>query len=205
MCYYKIGVTARQVEERLPEIKAELAGYVGEAKITVLGCWQHCGRVEHYFKYRFRAHNQRIGPLSEYFSFDADQAKKVLRELRRLKSKQTLSEEEQQIASQKSSCLEAEVEALKAAYTKEMQVIKRKRTRSRSIHKGMQAAASQGQHIGRPSGREAVDAFLAKPKNQAIAQALGEDLSLREASRRTGSAINTVRKVKAMLSESVEP
>lgn len=69
----------------------------------------------------------------------------------------------------------------------------------------MQVAASQGQPIGRPSGQEAVDAFLAKPKNQAIAQALGEDLSLREVSRRTGSAINTVRKVKAMLSELVEP
>lgn len=69
----------------------------------------------------------------------------------------------------------------------------------------MQAAASQGQHIGRPSGKEAADDFLAKPKNQAIALALDEDLSLREVYRCTGSAINTIRKVKAMLSQLVEP
>ena len=59
-----------------------------------------------------------------------------------------------------------------------------------------------GQHVGRPKGKEAVKAFLAKPKNQAIAAAIKENQSLRVIAERTGTSVNTVRKVKKALNES---
>jgi hypothetical protein len=99
-CFYKIGVTSRAIEERVAEIEAELSGHLGEVTINLLGLWQHCGRVEHYFKHRFRSNNQPIGTLTEYFRFEDRQAKKVLRELRRLKAKQTLSEVEEDVLGQ---------------------------------------------------------------------------------------------------------
>ena len=197
--YYKIGVTHRPIEERLSEITAELSGYVETPGITLLGLWRHCARVEHYFKYRFREQNQRIGPLTEYFSFDDAQAKKVLRELRRLKSKQVLSEEEQFILSDEPLALECEALENKVAYDEEIKAIKRRKRRSQSIRQGMKQAARRGTHVGRPKGKEAADAFLAKPKNRAIAQALERNLSLRQVARETGASVNTIRKVKAMV------
>lgn len=198
-CYYKIGVTARPIEDRLAEIWTELGRYISVLDITVLGLWQHCGRVEHYFKHRFREQNQPIGPLTEYFRFDPGQAKKVLRELRRLKSKQSLSEEEQFILSDESMPLEIQIEENKAAYYQEVREIERRKRRSRYIRRGMKRAAKRGKHVGRPKGNEAVDAFLAKPKNQAITLAIGKNLSLRQVREVTGASINTIRKVKAAL------
>ena len=200
-CYYKIGVTRRRVEERIAEIKAELAGYVGAVEITLLGCWQHCGRVEHYFKHRFSESNQRIGSLGEYFCFERDQAKKVLRELRRLKSKQELSADEATLLEPGPSLIEREVEALKVAYQQEEARIGKKKRRSQAIRRGMKRAAQGGQHVGRPKAEEAVEAFLAKPKSRAIAAALSQQLSLRETAKQTGVSVNTVRKVKTLLSQ----
>ena len=120
-CFYKIGVTSRSIEERLSEIRTEVGSLVSVLDITVLGLWQHCGRVEHYFKHRFREQNQPIGPLTEYFSFDEARAKKVLRELRRLKSKQTLSAEEQFVLSDDPMPLELQVEENIATYYQEIE------------------------------------------------------------------------------------
>ena len=198
-CLYKIGVTSRQVEERIAEIRTELRQYVGKADIKLLGLWKHCGRVEHYFKHRFRDNNQPIGGLTEYFSFDDKRAKKVLRELRRLKSKQALSEVEQVVLSQEPSRLERKVEELKASYWKAFERMERKRRRSQAVRTGMSRAAKWGQHIGRPKGTESIEAFLAKPKNQAIAAALEEKRSLRDTAQLTGASVNTIRKVKQLL------
>ena len=200
-CFYKIGVTSRPIEERIAEIKTELRGYLGTISINLLGLWKHCGRVEHYFKHRFKAHNHRIGGLTEYFTFKDEQAKKVLRELRRLKSKQVLSETELALLAQDPSAIERTVETLKATYWHEIERVASKQRRSRAIRTGMSRAAMWGQHVGRPKGKEAMKAFLAKPKNQAIAAVLKEKQSLRAIAKRTGTSVNTVRKVKKALNE----
>lgn len=200
--FYKIGVTGRQIEARIAEIKGELRGHVGAVEIKLLGLWHHCGRIEHYFKHRFRGNNQPIGGLTEYFRFEDEQAKKVLRELRRLKSKQALSEAEQAVLIQESSPVEKKVEMLKLAYWEEVERMECRRRRSQAVRTGMSRAAIWGQHVGRPKGKESIEDFLAKPKNQAIAAALAEKRSLREIARQTGASVNTIRKVKKFLADS---
>ena len=200
-CFYKVGVTSRAIEERIAEITAELGKHLDMVTIQLLGSWQHCGRVEHYFKHRFQSDNQPIGNLTEYFRFEDKQAKKVLRELRRLKGKQTLSEAEAAVLGHEPSRLEATVEEIKRDYQSEVKRIAQRRRRSQAIRTGMSRAARWGQHVGRPKGKESVRAFLDKPKNKEIVAALVQQHSLRETARQTGTSVNTVRKVKKILSE----
>jgi len=68
---HKIGVTARPVEERLPEVRRDLREHLGEVELELAGSWRHRGSLEPYFKRLFARRALRIGPLTEYFSFDA--------------------------------------------------------------------------------------------------------------------------------------
>lgn len=68
----------------------------------------------------------------------------------------------------------------------------------------MRKAADKGKHLGRSKGKESTAQFLAKTKNQAISAALEKGRSIRQVSRETGAAINTVRKVKELLVETEE-
>lgn len=88
---HKIGVTARDIDERLAEIRADLLPHFGEVKLKVLGTWLHRGTTEMYFKHRYRNYQHRVDTLTEYFAFD--DVKPVLRDLRRMKAK-TLDETE---------------------------------------------------------------------------------------------------------------
>lgn len=196
--FYKIGVTTRTVEERVSEIEYDLQKHIGTATIKVLGHWPTAGRVEHYFKHRFSAYNKPIGSLSEYFSFDKDQAKKVLRELQRLKSKRWPASEQVETQASLNDLVE-QVSRNKVAYEQDIAKRARQRQRAQAISAGLRRAAQQGQSIGRPRGDEADAAFLAKPKSQKIIAALEVDLSLRKAARRAGASINTVRKVRDLL------
>lgn len=67
---HKIGVTARSVDERLPEIRADLAEHFDQIDLDVQGVWQRRGSLELYFKRLFASRRVRIGTLTEYFSFD---------------------------------------------------------------------------------------------------------------------------------------
>jgi hypothetical protein len=67
---HKIGVTARPIEERIPEIRADLAPHFDRVEIEIAGVWPHRGSAELYFKRAFAKRQVRIGPLTEYFSFD---------------------------------------------------------------------------------------------------------------------------------------
>ena len=71
--------------------------------------------------------------------------------------------------------------------------------RRRRIREGMQRANAQGVELGPP--RESREEFLQKPSSQKIIRLLQQGLKLREISRRSGHAPNTVRKVRAALSE----
>ena len=196
--FYKIGVTTRTVEERVSEIEYDLQRHIGAATIKILGHWATAGRIEHYFKHRFSAYNKPIGSLSEYFSFDKAQAKKVLRELQRLKSKRWPTSEQAEAKASLTDLVD-QVSRNKAAYEQAAAQRTRQRQRAKAISAGLRRAAQQGQAIGRPRGDEADAAFLAKPKSQKIIAALEADLSLRKAARRAGASVNTVRKVRDLL------
>lgn len=79
---HKIGMTARNVDDRLPEIRADLTADYPGATVEILESWPRMGRVERYAKFRFRASQYRLGSRAEYFAFE--DVKTVLRELRRL-------------------------------------------------------------------------------------------------------------------------
>jgi hypothetical protein len=187
---YKIGITRRDISERLTEIERDLGSYFQTITIKILGAWQHRGNVEKYFKHRYADYNYSLGELTEYYKFDdPEDAKTVLRDLRRMKAK-VLSEIETNILADKPS----QIEQL---------IAKNERTekRSQAIKTGMDRAKSWGQHVGRPPVKESAQEFLAKPSSQRIIAALNEGLSVRKAAEKASVAINTVRKVKMMLVE----
>ena len=187
--FYKIGITTRDVTERVAEIKQDLLKPKGTCSIKVLLQRPHRGNVEKYFKYRYAPHNYPIGSFTEYYKFeDPQEAKKALTDLRRMKKK-VLSEVESEILAGKPSVVE---ELLSERLREER--------RSIAISTGMKRAAYWGTHIGRPVGSETEEEFLAKPSSQNIVAALNEGLSLRKAAQKAGASVNTVRKVKALLS-----
>ncbi|MBW4680585.1 MAG: GIY-YIG nuclease family protein [Microcoleus vaginatus WJT46-NPBG5] len=83
--FYKIGITTRQIEERIAEVQRDLKTHYSDVVVNLLGLWPHRGNVELYFKYRYKAFNYRIGKLTEYFKF-AD-VKAVLKDLFDMESK----------------------------------------------------------------------------------------------------------------------
>ncbi len=100
---YKIGVTTRSLEQRLAEIRLDLTPHFGTVELIPLGTWAHRGNVELYFKHRYRRFQHPIGTLTEYFAFE--DIKAVLRDLRRMKSKE-LAEVEQTVLSGEPSRVE---------------------------------------------------------------------------------------------------
>ena len=66
-CFYKIGVTTRQIEERIAEVQRDVRAHYSDVAVNLLGLWEHRGNVELYFKHRYKAFNYRIGKLTEYF------------------------------------------------------------------------------------------------------------------------------------------
>jgi hypothetical protein len=84
---YKIGVTQRPIAERITEIKLDLRSHCQNITIQVLGTWANRGNVELYFKHRYRDFNYPIGSLTEYYKFNTENAKIVLRDLQEMKTK----------------------------------------------------------------------------------------------------------------------
>ena len=68
-CFYKIGITTRQIEERIAEVQRDVRAHYSDVAVNLLGLWEHRGNVELYFKHRYKAFNYRIGKLTEYFAF----------------------------------------------------------------------------------------------------------------------------------------
>lgn len=187
---YKIGVTRRDIEARVAEIKNDLASHFENVSIKVLGTWPHRGNVEKYFKYRYSFFHISINNLTEYYNFFVpEEAKAVLRDLRRMQTK-GLSKIEVDILAGNPSWIEQLIAEQEKASR-----------RSDAIKTGMERAKNWGQHVGRPSVSESPEEFLAKPSSQKVIAALNEGLSLRKAAEKADVAINTVRKVKASLNK----
>ncbi|WP_345724620.1 GIY-YIG nuclease family protein [Herpetosiphon gulosus] len=83
--FYKIGVTARPIAERVSELQLALNPHVGAATITVLGVWPQRGHVERYAHFRHQAHRRTLGTFQEYFAFP--DMKAVVRDFNRMPKK----------------------------------------------------------------------------------------------------------------------
>lgn len=83
--FYKIGVTARSIEERIAEVQRDVRAHYSDAVVNLLGLWERRGNVELYFKHRYQAFNYRIGKLTEYFVFP--NVKAVLNDLYGMEAK----------------------------------------------------------------------------------------------------------------------
>jgi hypothetical protein len=66
---YKVGVTTRDIQERIGEIQRDLDAHLGAVTITPLHNLANRGTVELYFKHRYKAANTPMGTLTEYFTF----------------------------------------------------------------------------------------------------------------------------------------
>lgn len=83
--FYKIGITTRQIEERIAEVQRDVRAHYSDVVVNLLGLWESRGNVELYFKHRYKAFNYRIGKLTEYFAFPS--VKVVLNDLYEMKPK----------------------------------------------------------------------------------------------------------------------
>ncbi|MBW2280543.1 MAG: GIY-YIG nuclease family protein [Deltaproteobacteria bacterium] len=67
---HKIGVTARSIDDRLPEIRTDLSAHFEQVEVDVHGVWPQRGSLELYFKQRFAPRRATLGSHTEYFEFD---------------------------------------------------------------------------------------------------------------------------------------
>lgn len=88
---YKIGVTSRDISDRLPEIERDLKQHYSNIDINVLNTFKHRGNIELYFKHRYQEFNYPIGKLTEYYKFDDVDA--VLKDLFSMEQKVLQNEE----------------------------------------------------------------------------------------------------------------
>jgi len=102
---YKIGVTTRPISERVAEVERDLRQYFKWVSLNVLDIWKHRGNVEPYFKHRYQNFNYKIGSLTEYYKFSAEDTKIVLRDLQKMKPK-VLTQAETDILSGKPGSIE---------------------------------------------------------------------------------------------------
>ncbi|MHC5771966.1 MAG: GIY-YIG nuclease family protein [Nostoc sp.] len=105
---YKIGVTTRPVLKRVAEVKIDLLAHYSSAALRVLGTWEHRGNVELYFKHRYQGFNYPIGSLTEYYKFNAEDIKIVLRDLQQMQPK-ILSLDERNIFEENTSLIQVAV------------------------------------------------------------------------------------------------
>lgn len=74
---HKIGITTREIEERILEIKAFLKQHLTVHAITPLFCFAGIPFVENYFKVRYGTYRLNVKPATEYFNFEAIESVKA--------------------------------------------------------------------------------------------------------------------------------
>jgi Competence protein CoiA-like family len=199
---YKIGVTTREISERIDEIEPELQAALGDRiRIETIGLWENHGGLERYFIYKYQKYRCQSIKFTEYFEFPSEIAIGAIEDLHRL-STRTFRKKERDILNGISSKLETQIE-LKIERERQKAVADKKRQhRSSAIKTGMQRAKNWGTHTGRPSGSgECSEQFLTKPSSIAIIEALDSGLSVRATAQSVGVSPNTVQKVKAARSK----
>lgn len=182
--FYKIGVTTRNIDDRLSEIKTDIKKHFQIQSISVLRLLKHRGSIETYFKYRYKkflnSHLKNLGGFTEYFNFDKNDRKRVLSDLTNLGGKMFSSFEEDILDNKKTA-------------------IERNITKRKNIKLAMRKTAGKGRNIGRPKGSvESRDKILAK--YPLVIEAINnKKLSLIKSADFANVSINTVRLVKKIL------
>jgi hypothetical protein len=103
---YKIGVTTRNIEDRLTEIRQDLRSHLPAFQLNVQGTWVHRGNVELYFKHRYARYRKQMGSLTEYFVFP--NARIVIADLAQMKPIM-LKGDEQAVLQGKPSAVEQQI------------------------------------------------------------------------------------------------
>jgi hypothetical protein len=195
---YKIGVTARDISERIDEIELELQSALSNrVSIEVIGLWGNHGGLERYFIYKYKNYRCQSIKFTEYFEFPSDLALAAIEDLNKL-STRNFRKKERDILDSVSSKIESQIE-LKIENQRQKAIVEQKRQhRSSAIKTGMQRAKNWGTHTGRPRGSgDSRERFLNKPSSIAVIAALDRGLSVRSAAFSVGVSPNTVQKVKA--------
>lgn len=196
---YKVGVTSRNIEERIDELKRDIAPYLSSAKISILRQLRHRGSIEFYFKHRYRPYQQKLGKLSEYFAFE--NRKNVLSDISKLGDYEP-DNVIRAILNNEPSKLEREIEEERQLTLSAQAAEAAREARSHATKVGMQRAAEQGIHVGRPPGSTEDNAKLLAKYPEVVSLLEQGKLSLRDISYETGVAVNTIRKVKTAMEES---
>lgn len=177
---YKIGITGRDVADRAGEVQQTLRPFLGDdVRVRPLRVAMGRGAIERYALHRWRDQQQQIGRMTEFIQLD--DRRTILSEFTRLADLDP-DELERAIIAGEPAPIEKEW---------------RDQQRRSAIIAGMQQAAADGVHIGRPAD----DAAAILDKYPDVVTAVNAGLSLRKAAKRAGVAVNTVRKVKAALAE----
>ena len=183
---YKIGVTSRDIQERLREVERDVVPFLHNPKGKILRLCHHQGSVERYVKHRYQAHQVEIGNLTEYFDFD--NRRNILSDLTRLGDADFFNG-----ATWSQRILDGEPSSIeRSIMQKEAQMHHRQATIA-----GMQKAREQGVHVGRPA--ESEQSFVDKYP-EVVAMIL-QGASLRATAKKCGVSRNTVIKVKRSLSD----
>lgn len=194
---YKAGVTTRAIGERIAEIERDLHPHLGAVRIEVLRLLKHRGSIEHYLLHRYQEYHIEVGNFQEYLAFD--NRRNILSDITRLGDK-ALQDWEQDILDGKPSAIEDRIIDNRAAETARVQAEEAERQRIEAIKHGMAKAKEQGTHVGRPAGSTESDKDILA-KYPLVVEAIENGMSLRKAADYSGVSINTVRKVKVILSE----
>ena len=192
---YKIGVTSRDLSERIVEIEHSLFSHFGAVKIKPLRTFAHRGSIEFYFKHRYKENRFAIGNLTEYFAFD--NRKNVLSDLSRLGDYEP-DEAEQSIIAGLPPSIEIEMAEEAENERRRIELETRQTHHKNATIQGMQRAKEQGIHVGRPSGTTETEADLLR-KYPLVVEAIEQGMPLRQVARYANVSVNTVRKVKNAL------
>lgn len=200
---YKIGVSA-DIDRRISEIKRDLSAHMTVKKIEVDRLLAHRGAVERYALHRYREYQISIGNLTEYFRFDKKTLTQVRGDFTRLDDYKlatddsrylpTYDENEPQRYTQRgliTSILEGQRPDIEVTVK---DIILRDNIRKGTIE-GMQRAKEAGIHVGRPS--EDNQAIIDKYPN--VIECINKGLSLRKTATECNVSVNTVRKIKDIL------
>ena len=78
---YKIGLTSRDLEMRMKEIKQDLSNYFLKVQLKPLFHLKDYAFLETFFKQKYQANRVKIGQLTEYFSFSDAMLSLILKDL----------------------------------------------------------------------------------------------------------------------------
>lgn len=191
---HKIGVTTRDIDTRIEEVRRDLRGDFDVRSIEVIRLLKWRGAVERYLHHRYHRHRVPVGTHLEYFNFDKQQRRNILSEYTKLGDYEPTR-------TGLISILQGELSPVEQSIIKHRELVDKAHEEalySDTVRVGMIRAKEKGHHVGRPSD----DRAKTLAKFSTVVDALQQGMGIRQTAAATGVAINTVRKVKKLLDQS---